>query len=175
MTENRSEEEAPEESGADGTQSHESSATSLGTLVDSTVPSGLVEHQIPEFLSALNAKHPRLFGGEVAGAFMHTLQKLIAERSEQRELELTSSRREVAQLREELTTVQIENSVLKEKLTNLRDRAKMTEVLVTAGGILSAAGLGWAWQSPASFPAWGVSLFGILLIIYGFFPSRRSQ
>ena len=175
VSENRSQQAVPEESGADGTQSNESSADSKGSLVVPPIQSDLMEYQVPEILSALQTKHPRLFGGEVSGTLLHALQRVIAERSEQRELELLESRQENRQLTEKLTTTRIENSALNEKLRSLRDRAKMTEVVIAAGGILFATGLTWATGNPSSLGPWGVSIVGLVLLICGFIPSRRSR
>lgn len=173
VSEDRTEQPTPEESGADGTQSEEMSADTKGSLVVSPAYADLAEFQIPEVLSSLQTKHPRLFGGEVSGVLMHTLQSVVAERSEQREIELHELRREAKQLTEELTSSRIENSVLKEKISNLRDRAKVSDVVIAAGGILFTVGFGWSIESPSSLAPWGVGVLGLVLLLYGFSISRQ--
>ena len=164
----------PEDSGSDGTQIEDSSE-SEGTLIVAHLPSALKEYQVPDVLAGLQASHPRLFGGEIPAALMHTLQSILAERSEQREIEVREARQENRHLTEELTTARVENSVLREREKQLGEKTLLTDVIIAAGGILLTAGLSWAWSNRASFAPWGIGLTGLVLLGLGFYLSQRKR
>ena len=148
--------------------------SSPGAVAVPAAHAELKEYRVPDVFETLQLKHPRLFGGEVSGALMHTLQSVLAERSEQREHDLRDERLQKQRLQEELADVKTENAVLKEREVNSRDRTRLTDVTIASGGILFAFGLTSALESPTSFISWGIGLVGIGLLSFGFILSSET-